>query len=321
MSISILSTIPKAGRDYTVNLNGAQNVVQRYQLVLSAPLDIDELPITFTGIPAINSVHPDRPGLYVSHYKIVQPDGPAKNTLDIEVHYAPKDYSTGDPSSPTPTDSTISEWGWDDGTGEKELVVDVDGKDVVNSAKDPFDSVPSVFAPTPTFVKVVKLSRRQSYASYLCTVNDSQITIGGMACAKGTLLCTVSEKILIGESKFPYEYTVRLRYRSNKVNENGSVTERGWQLALVDAGMREIKDGIPEFIQTISSETGQPVNITSPALLDGQGHSLASQRSASGDLPNPVYLKFKAYTETSFPSWFYSEPSIPNTSLIPNPST
>ncbi|MBR0196924.1 MAG: hypothetical protein IJQ34_02210 [Kiritimatiellae bacterium] len=314
MSISIISTIPKAGRAYTVNLNGAQNVVQRYQLILSAPLDIDELPTSFTGVPAINSVHPNRPGFYVSQYKVVQPDGAAKNTLDIDVYYAPTDYTSGDPSSPTPTpDSTITEWGWDDGTGEKELVVDIDGVDVVNSAKDPFDSVPSVFAPTPTFVKVVKFSTRQSYASYLCTVNDSQITIGGMSCAKGTLLCTVSERRLIGESIFPYEYTVRLRYRSNQVNESGSITELGWQLALVDAGMRELKNGIPEFIQTNSSETGQPVNITSPALLDGQGHSLISVASASGTIPDPVYLMFKAYAETSFPPWFYSEPSIPTT--------
>ena len=313
MSITILKTIPKAGRKYKVNPNGAQDVVQKYQLVLASPLAIDELPTSFTGIPAINSVHPDRPGLYVSHYVVSQPTGPAKSTLDIEVHYAPISFTAGDPSAETPEPSiTVSEWGWDDSTGEKEFVTDVTGKDVVNSAGDPFDSVPSVFAPTPTFVKVVRFSMRQSYASYLCTVNDRAITIGNMECAKNTLLCTVSEKKLIGETSFPYEYTVRLRYRSNKAKDsNGNLAEIGWNIALVDAGMREIDTTTYalKFIQTISSETGEPVNVSSPELLDGQGHAV--QASASGNRPDPVYLHFKAYSETTFPDWFYSEPPTP----------
>ena len=323
---TVTKIVPLAGRSYKVGINGAEDLSTRYLVTLSAPLGIDEAPTSFVvpgaggaRVPAIGTAHPNRPGYYVIGYDVTQPEGSAKSTLQVTCRYGVRSTATDTPSGGgSSVTYSITEWGWDDGTGEKELVSSVGNspRAVVNSAGDPFDSVPTVYTPAPTFTKVMRFPTRQSYSSYLCKVNDTQLTIGGMTCAAGTLLCMVAERQLIGEAVMPYEYTIRLRYRSNKVLVGGSgstpgqLTEIGWDAAIVDAGMREIDatTGKKKLIQVISAETGEPATVTAPALLNGSGSAL---QGGSGSTVEPVVLHFQAYERASFPSWFYAAPALP----------
>lgn len=322
---TITKIIPKDGTTYSVTENGAEDISLRYQVILSGPMPATQLITAFssgqTSIPAINSEHPARPGMYVSKYRVTQPKDAAKHTLDVTVEYsatgASTDNTQDDPEEePVATENQVVEWGWDDGTTSRELVEDVDGAPVVNSAGDPFDSVPEVEAPAPTFTKVIKFAGRHRYADFLCTVNANEVTIGGMTCAPYTLLCSVSEKLNIGDNQWPYTYTVRLKYRTNIITKGGDTQagEIGWNVAVVDAGMREKDDttGELKLIQILSKETGQAANVTAPELLDGHGHAVA--RSASGAPATPYNLTFMAYKAVTWPSWFYSEPgnNIPN---------
>lgn len=319
--MTITATKVKAGRTYRVNANGAEDVSVKYQLVLSAPLGADELPTSFgADVPKIGEAHPARPGFYVTGYEVSQPADAGKSTLDVTVKYGPIDYTWSSGENPEIIEA-VQEWGWDDGTGDKELVTSVAvGEDamrpVLNSAGDPFDSVPTVNVPTPTFTKVVRTKARKSgYTAYNCVTNSTQVTIGDMVCAPGTLLCTVAERKLIGEQKLPYEYAVHLRYRSNIVpaEETGQESEVGWDAAVVDAGMRELDSTTnePKLIQVISHETGKPATVTSPALLDGHGHAVTA---GSGGTRTPHTLVFHAYKRMEFPAWFYSEPATPGSS-------
>lgn len=315
-------TVVKAGRSYKVTQNGSGDANVRYQVILSSPLAANELPMSFPGVPQIGTEHPDRPGLYVVKYEVTQPEGPAKSTLEVVVHYGPSSYTETpidpDVQKPTLTPTIVSEWGWDDGTGERELVESVGDSPVavLNSAGDPFESVPTVSTPTPTFTKVLRMGDRiERWGNYFCCVNSAAITIGGMACPARTLLCTISEKKIIGEAKYPYEYTVHLKYRSNKVRVAGAqaATEIGWDVAIVDAGMRE-KDsstGKLKLIQVTSEETGQPATVTSPELLNGSGQKITR---TAGVTVKPYILVFQAYPRVQFPSWFYSEPPTPTAS-------
>ena len=326
MSATIVKVVPKDGMTYDVTENGATDIRLHYQVVLSGPMPATQLITAFsdgtTAIPAINSVHPARPGMYVSKYTISQPKDIAKHTLDVTVEYsatgASTDNTQDDPEEePVATDNQVLEWGWDDGTTTRELIQDIDGDPVINSARDPFDTVPEVETPAPTFTKVMKFASRRQYAQYLCTVNDAQITIGNMVCAPYTLLCSISEKRNIGDEVWPFTYTIRLKYRTNKVKRGGDtqVGEIGWNVAVVDAGMREIDDitGKLKLIQVVSQETGKAATVTAPELLDGAGHAVA--RSAGGSPAEPYNLVFCAYKPMTFPAWFYSEPgnNIPTT--------
>ena len=316
--MTVKKTILKAGRGYTVKLNGAQDVNLKYQLTLASPLTQTELPTSFPGIPEIGTAHPSYPGLYALKYNVSQPDGSAKHTLDVEVVYGPAEITiVGEPDEPPESIEACSEWGWDDSTGEKELVATVDNppKAVLNSAGDPFDTVPQVHYPTPQFTKVIRTSERKTgYSAYNCCTNSKQVTIGDMVCAPGTLLCTIAERKIIGDWRLPYEYTIHLKYRSN-IMPNGDDTQQlveiGWDAAVTDAGMRQIDDdtGKLKLIQVMSEETNTPAAVGSPELLDG--HGKAVQRS-DGVPVTPFVLTFAAYVCKEFPEWFYSEPATPS---------
>lgn len=312
---TIVAVKKKAGSRYAVSNVGAEDIQLKYQVVFSAPVDCaTELPATFSAggvaVPSIGSEHPDREGYFASKYEISQPEGAAKNTLDVVVKYTPNIFEVGEGQQPEIIND-IEEWGWDDSTTDRELLTDMDGNPVVNSAGDVFASVPSVESPSPTFTKVMNFKSRQSgWGQYLCTVNQSAVTIGGISFDPRTLLCTVSEKLNIGNAVFPYRYTVKLRYRSNKVKlaQANTETECGWDVALTDAGMREKVNGKLKIIQVESAETGEMCNVSTPELLDGQGSAVA--RSGSGEPPEPYNFRFKAYAAATWPSWFYSEPTI-----------
>ena len=310
---SIKATKQKAGTRYTVNQNGAADIKERYQVVLTSPLLAGQLITSFSGVPAIGSEHPQRPGYYVDHYDISQPDGAAKSTLDIDVTYSATGLTVEPGEEPTDpnTDTQVEEWGWDDGTTDRELLTDVAGKAVVNSAGDPFENVPTVTAPAPTFTKVVKFKTRQSVRQYFCKVNGQQMTIGGDTFGPQQLLCTVSERRNIGDYNWPYVYTVRLRFRSNlvKLAQADQATDIGWDVAVTDAGMREIDDttGGLKLIQVPSGESGELATVTSAELLSGTGKAIARSSTST---PKPYNIRFAAYETANFPAWFTSEPPV-----------
>lgn len=260
----------------------------------------------YTGLPKVGDAHPSLTGYYCTSRDFEEGEGKAKTTVVVTVNYEPKTTETSGEGAEA-VSCQVDEWGWDDGTDEKELTSGVDGTPVLNSAGDPFESVPKVSAPAPVFTKVIKFKERQSgWQNVVCCVNDSEITVGGMKCPVGSLMCTVGEKRIIGDENWKYQYTVRLRYKSNTVKIAGekTLTDIGWDVAITDAGMRELDDnGEKKIIRAIDKETGTRCTVTSAALLDGQGKKLANGEE-------PYNFRFQAYSRASFPNWFYSEPTL-----------
>ena len=319
-TLSITRVIPKDGARYDVTSGGATAIQQQYQIVLSRPLAAGELLTTFSDgtnmVPLIGTEHPMRPGYYAAKYAISQPRGVAKSTLDLTLTYEPlgptKDVILDPEEEPQTVDSLVVEWGWSDGTSSRELLrgVDTNATPVVNSAGDPFESVPTVETPAPEFVKVVKFKTRQVYWPYMCHINAAAMTIGAVDCPANSLLCTVCEKLNIGDEIWPYQYTIRMRYRSNLIKKTYASAEEeiGWNVAVVDAGMRELdSSGKPKLITIQSEETGRESTVTSPELLDGTGHKVDRSGSTGGS-GQPVLLVFQAYKTATFPDWFTSEP-------------
>lgn len=260
----------------------------------------------YTGLPKVGDAHPSLKGFYCTSRDFEEGEGKAKTTVVVTVNYEPTTTETSGEGAEAVA-CQVDEWGWDDGTDEKELTSGVDGTPVLNSAGDPFESVPKVSAPAPVFTKVMKFKARQNgWQSVVCCVNSSQITVGGVTCPVGSLLCTVGEKRIIGDENWKYQYTVRLRYKSNKVKIAcaDSLTDIGWDVAITDAGMRELdENGEKKIIRAIDKETGKMCTVTSAALLDGKGKKLADDKE-------PYNFRFQAYSRASFPNWFYSEPTL-----------
>lgn len=302
------TTKRKDGRKYKVDSGGINSLRRKYQIVMDSTMDSETL--SFSNVPAIGSAHPSFNYLFVSSYDIEEGEGVAKQTLTVWVNYERSDVHV-DGEGAQQTTCAVEHWGWDASTDQKELVTDADGNPVLNSAGDPFDSVPQISVYSPVFTKIVKFTTRQSSAMGCnCKVNSGAVTIGSMSCPEGSLLCSVEEERLIGDANWKYRYTIRLKYKTNKVKIAGAntLTDIGWDVAVTDAGMRELQNGMPVIITRPGKENGVPCAVTSPELLDGQGGAVA--RSASGTAAVPYNFRFKAYERTSIPSWFYTESDI-----------
>lgn len=299
-----------AGRKWNVSSKGLDDLSREYLVKLDGgvPLTADGELATFPGVPAIGTAHPSITYLVVDGYEVTEGSGNDKHTLRVKVKYKPQEVTDDTPQGAEETEeSVVEEWGWGAGTEQHELVTDVTGKDVLNSAGDPFDSVPNVESPAPTFTKVIRTKKRRGgWFAYNCKTNQSTMTIGGISFAANTLLCTITEQRLINEGEWKYRYTISLKYRTNQVDigHSGSETEIGWDVAVADTGMREIdqETGEKKLIRTKDPETGKMATVSSPALLDGQGQKLSDEYKY-------IYnFRFAAYSTANFPNWFYSEP-------------
>ena len=293
-------------RDYIVKLDGG------------APLGANGEFITVSGVPKIGDAHPTHTELVVKKVSYKEGAGAAKNTVVATVTYERPDGESQDiGGEDDPILVAVEQWGWDASTGEVELTEAKDGTPVLNSAGDPFDSVPKVQVPTPVFTKVFKTTDRHSgVMDFNCLTNATELTIGDLTCDIGTLLCTVAEARLFNDADgWNYRYTVTLRYKSQMVRLGGDAAaereEIGWDCAVVDTGMRawNTDTGKKELIRIISQETGKPSTVTSPALLNGSGEPLVAQSAT--DVPTPYVFRFKAYDSATFPAEFYSEPPLP----------
>ena len=299
----------KDGRKWSVDAGGIKSLKRKYQVVLKEFTGENGEGVSFPGVPAIGSAHPSYPGLFVESYDVEEGEGSAKNTLTVYANYSPRTTETSGSGSGAVTNQ-VESWGWDAGSEERELIDAVDGKAVLNSAGDVFDRVPTVSVPAPTFTKSMKFKQRQSGAMGCdCKVNSSAVTIGGRTYPVGSLLCHVAEQRVIGDPNWKYRYNIQLKYRTNPVKLAGgdTVTDIGWDVAITDAGMREIgSDGKLKLIKSIDSETGKKCTVTSPELLDGGGKAVVRSSSST---PKPYNIRFQAYERVTIPAWFYSEPT------------
>ena len=300
-----------AGRRWSVNSGGMSILKRKYVVeVDGSNLGENAEALSFAGVPAIGSAHPFYPGVRVKTYDVEEGEGNEKKLLTVWVNYELVTSETVEGEGETPVAGAVEDFGWDDGVDERELITGVDDNPLVNSAGDPFDSVPRVSTPAPVFTKVIKFPTRQAgWSGSFCKINSGSMTVAGVNCPKWTLLCVVSEKRIFGDAFYRYRYTIRLRYRSNlvKLNGTGSAQEIGWNVAVADTGMRELgEDGKPVVIRHKDAETGRMLAVASPELLDGKGHAV--DRSSGGKV-EPFNMFFKAYEEASFPGWFFSEPA------------
>lgn len=303
--------IQRNGRRWSVDSTGITSLRRPYRIVLDGDyLSENGEAKTFAGVPAINSAHPSHSGLFVQKYDVEEGRDHEKKILDVTVEYGQRAVETV-VIGQTEHTAQVEQWGWAGGEDEREVTEAVDGTPVLNSAGDPFDSVPMIKHPAPVFTKVVKFKARQDgWSAHRCKINAAAVTIGGVSYAAHTLLCMIGEQRAIGDAEWKYRYTVELRFRSNKVKlaQGETATEVGWNVAIADAGMRELdSDGRPRLIKVVDSETGKLCNVTTPELLDGSGHKI--DRSSGGGAPVPYNMSFQVYETTTFPSWFYSEPT------------
>lgn len=297
-------------RKWNVDSSGdVVSVTRRYQIIrdaVPAGTAAEEI-ASIDGLPKIGEKHSEKyDRLIVSSISFSEGDGGDKKIIYADVTYQPT----------TITSETVSEegefnvvsWGWRSGSVSRDLVRDAgSGKLVVNSAGQPFDSVPQIDFPAPTLTKVIKMKKRQSgWMGYAGKVNSAEITIGEMSVAKHCVRCIQidEERLFNDETGYKYQYTCAFQVMNNSVCVEGAeaATDIGWDVAVVDCGTMQRKDDKLVPIKSVSEETGQEVFVSNPVLLDGKGVAALAKDS------KPYAFRIQAYNEATFPTAMYSEP-------------
>lgn len=219
------------------------------------------------------------------------------------VTYAPGSRTSSGQGEPT---ETYYNKNWGFRTVQMDLVQDVnDGRAVVNSAGEPFDSVPQreVFVPVVSF-SVISSQSPDNYNGYNGSVNDEVVTVLGVefAAHAGRLSFNAREVSEAGGvSKYEYNVTIEGAYTlySETAPRDGSAPEEpidvGWDVTALDCGYNEKVDGVVRPIM-LEDESGQRVRPQSPMPLADGVYS-----ETDTDLH---FLRFSAYTELSWPTLF-----------------
>lgn len=302
----------KDGRKWTVDAtSGITSLSRRYMLVrdsIPAGTTTEEI-VEAAGLPDLGSVHSEKhPALRCVGYSFEEGTEGGKRVLYCDVQYSQYSTEASEANRP-PRGQAVESYGWKSGFVQRDMLKDAQtGKALLNTAGQPFDSVPQIEIPSPVFSKVLKTKARQDgWPSFQGKVNSTALTVGGVSCAKHALRCVQldCERLWGDEFGFLYRYTIGLQLMQNTaVIEGGSEADIGWDLAIVSAGTMELREGadVATPIKTVSAETGKEVFVTNPVLLDKDGKAML-ERGAE-----PYALRFSPYQEASFPGDFYSEP-------------
>lgn len=265
------------------------------------------------GLPQIGKAIDETrfPNMIVRGYSMEEGEINERRIITIDVTCSLRDPQNWDVSQFPPRGQAIQELSFTSGSVSRDLTHDaITGKLVLNSAGQPFDSVPQIDVPSPVFRKVLKVKSAKAWASYHGKVNSSSMTVGGISCAAHQVRCVQADRVKLWNDEFGFveQWTIGLQIMSNVAEIEGeSAVEIGWDLAIVDQGTMQKNDGssgqegdiVP--IMVTSAETGKEIAVSQPVLLDGQGYAMLEPGAT------PYAFRFSPYQETTFPSDFYSE--------------
>lgn len=307
----------KGFRKWTVDEGGGiSSLTARYVAIRESDPDgemsLADLPVSIDGLPAIGAaVSEDFPNLIARTYSIEEEGANEKRVLTIDVNCSLRDPQNWNVSQFPPRGQAIQELSFTSGSVSRDLTQDaITGKLVLNSAGQPFDSVPQIDVPSPTFRKVIKVRSAKTWAQFQGKVNAAQIQIAGTTWAAHQVRCVQADRVKLWNDEFGFveQWTIGLQMMSNLAKiEGGSAVEIGWDLAIVDQGTMQKNDGsggqegdiVP--VMVTSAETGKEIAVSQPVLLDGQGYAMLAPGAT------PYAFRVSPYPETTFPTDFYSE--------------
>lgn len=236
---------------------------------------------TVTGLPAYGDAHPDDDDLVVSNISFAQEDEHS------HVWRATVTYSAGAANSGDSTDKAkYTRLHFGTVVESRELTVDADNPQVsvVNSAGDPFESVPQV---ERHFLEI-QITRNQDALPDMDlngSVNSTAVTVAGVSIAAKCGRISIEADRNFGKG---YKYSVNIRI---------TVNPDTWALTVLQNGYRYYDggSGVTDPVKfTETTADGRVVECSTPQLLDENGYD---NRGGT-----PVYATFAAYPSKSWTS-------------------
>ncbi len=266
------------------NASGKNEVRDIYGLIMNPG---DRPAAGANGIPAYGDAHPDVDGLAVSNVSFAQPDE-TSNVWRATVTYSPGSTNTHEDEDEQEVVDRYTRLHIGSVTENRDLTVDAEnGTPVVNSAGDPFESVPQV---ERDFVEI-QLARNQNthpadiIAALNGTVNSSDITVCGVSIPAKCGRIKIEADRQFG-NPFPWSVTFRI-----------VINPDTWAVTVLQNGYRYYPggSGVSDPVKfTSTTEDGRVVECSTPQLLDENGYD---NRGGT-----PVYATFNQYKAASWAS-------------------
>lgn len=263
-----------------------------------------------TGLPAEGAAHPTYRGLFATGYSFA----PSNNDGGCQYWQVSVEYGVF-----VPSDSALEEssgigkyippinYGFD--RQDVPLLRDAEtGEDLLNSAGEPFNGVPTVGRGLLT----IEFTRRESrkpetvIEAFSLTVNSKEITVLGYTIAPRCGLITITGSDPLADRKLPYEYHYAITIRHQKVKNLGDDTAEvdiGHDEAFLQLGYHFKKGGVLQRFMEVDDPTKPTPDM---CKLDNNGGD-----NRGGD---PVNKLVKAYPGTDWAGLNLpaSRPSIPS---------
>lgn len=266
----------------TVDRDGNGDVVavtQKYQVLraFASPLSAEDLS-TITGLPAIKSAHPTYAGLLATGHKLTEDSTGTRWVVDVSYALYVGGTAWAGGSKKVPRGQAEQSRGWSFQDISTDLTHDaVTGASVLNSAGDPFESVPQATRAMPVFKRVYKSTALPSATIvHSGTCNPAALVIDNIAIPKHAGKLTISsEKLYSDPDAFTYQYTQEVAVMHNLVHDEGNnvTTDIGWDKAFVQCGFQYLDaDGHKVIAMEMDEKTNELRPRATPVLLDELGH-------------------------------------------------
>lgn len=274
----------KQGSDGTVT-----GVTEVYQVVVSDPSK-EISPDSVIALPKKDSKHTTWKTLYVESYSWSHA-APRARLWTCEVVYKRR-QTTEASGEDGRTRVLMQEWGHEGGQGE--IVSDAgSGAPVVNSAGDPFDSLPTrdETYPCVRYGYAEKTFRPERLWLNNC-INNAELTVLGITFPPHTCRLKVSCKRNLQSEDWPYEWTYIFVGRESWVKrsqcvplgggdisvdyeEDGLKMNIGWDVALLQCGFQHFDENGDKVKFLVQDANGNPTEPSLPQLLDVDGKALS----------------------------------------------
>ena len=209
---------------------------------------------------------------------------------DITVKYGERSSQSHLLDSDTSRYVSVS-WSVDEVTSD--FCYDLENNPVVNSAGDPYDTLPT----KTEFVNHITIVRREKSLPDMSlngTINDSDVKILGIDFARHCARLKMSVNLVKDENQYEttYEIIGMKNWAAKDGYDTGTFIDWGWDLPMVECGYQYYDDNGQLCKFTVKDADGNDRDVSTPQLLDFNG------KDARGS--NPHVKRYQLYSESNW---------------------
>lgn len=252
---------------------------------------------TASGLPAKNSTHGTYTKLYLQTMTF-DCVSDACGAWEVTAVYGVDEPEEEEEEEEDVVKITARAWGTTETSAD--LMADATtGVPVLNSAGDPFDSVPQ----RPLYAPMVSFTRLESkHPAAVCAIsgscNESEATCLGVTFAARTAMIKVSARDTMIDTKLRYEVTYTIEGRTLYAVIGAAIVNIGWDEAFIESGYY-YKSGATRLRFVEADDTGVKRPSAAPCLLKADG---TDNRGAAPIVKRVAALKASTWTALRLPA-------------------